>query len=132
MGTRTRIFPYSTQLAAVIEAPEDHYFPSMIRQHDRDTSTITIPQLAAACVFMDHSLITLEKGVRHLQVKEYDIKYSGAHSLGKTPKTANVLHDSKLKKGGQMVMTATEVNGIVTILICSDRGEMEKLEFATR
>lgn len=132
MGTRIRIFPYSTQIAAIIEAPEDHYFPSMIRHHERDNSTQTIPQLAAACVFQDHSLITLEKGIRHLQVKEYDIKHGGSHSFGKTPKTAVVLHESKLKKGTQMSMTATESNGVVTILICSDKGEMEKLEFTPR
>ncbi|KAF2097251.1 kinase-like protein [Rhizodiscina lignyota] len=129
-----RIFPYNTQLGAIIEAPSDRFFPSRLRlKEERQAASKTITRVLTACMFNDHSLITLELDSvgRHPKLKEYNITYGTSHGIGKTAMSAEVLHSLKTrpKQNSPVAMTVTEVNDIISLVTCTDKGEIEMVEF---
>lgn len=70
--------------------PDKRLFPAQIRATLRENkdpfprnNEITLSDIQAACVFNDHSLVTVEKGMVHRYLKEYKINYQGTHFLTK-------------------------------------------------
>jgi hypothetical protein len=86
----TKVIPYNTYQGCIIARPDKRFSPAQIHSSLRgkkETLTrnneIKLSDFHSACIFNDHSMITIEKGMfhRHSYLKEYKIDYKSTHLL---------------------------------------------------
>jgi hypothetical protein len=128
MAPTARILPYNTERGALVESPSNRYFPARIKATMRSQFSVTIPDVLATCMYLDHSLVVLKSRgkFQHPQVIEYGIKYDEQHELLRSPQQL-----CKLQKhpGASIAMVVVRTQDAITIVVCCTAGNVELIEF---
>ncbi|KUJ15960.1 kinase-like protein [Mollisia scopiformis] len=125
----TTVIPYNSYQGCIIEKPDKTLFPAQIRSTLRENKNpfprneVKLSNLQAACIFNDHSLITVEKGKMHRRLREYKISYSSTHVL-ETP-GVEICGNLKSSTDSASRMLAVKDGENIVIIICNKNATVE-------
>jgi hypothetical protein len=126
------VIPYNSFQGCIIKASQKRFFPAQIRGSQRGGSDalprreIMLSDVLIACIFQDHSLITIEKGLPYQpsRLKEYAINYESTYALDKIGIGICVLKTGRKKtsrmrivrSGENLILVICNLNGMVEII----------------
>ena len=136
----TRILPYNSYLGCVVLAPDDRFFLAQIgssfhtKQSPRPIARndIHLRDVESACIFKNHSMVTLEKRKVGLFKKkqclrEYQIEYRSPHIL--KHHEVKTLVDLTSNIGDKSQVRAVMDNGDPVVVVVNIDGNAEIVRF---
>ncbi|KAF1846866.1 kinase-like protein [Cucurbitaria berberidis CBS 394.84] len=123
--SNTTLIPYNSYLGCIIRAPGDVFFPAQIRSTHRGSSTTLpkmttiIPKTVAACVYGDHSLLVVEKGILHTRIREHRIVGGANHIIEAAAKRPMVEWNFSAGKITQMRVVHVPDTDDLMIILCT-------------
>jgi hypothetical protein len=121
----TSLIPYNSYLGCIMHSPGDVFFPAQIRSTQRENRTTlpkmtsTIPKAVAACMYGDHSLLVVEKGVLHTRIWEHPIVGGANHVIDNTTKERVINWKFPAEKVTQMKVVTVPNSEHLVILLCT-------------
>jgi hypothetical protein len=118
------VIPYNKYPGCIITTPDKRFFPARVRSPRQNNDPqprdheVRIFNAGAACMFRDHSMITVEKKL----LKEYKIEYEGNHLLRNSAVEICKLKASPDKLSRLLVIKQSE--NIIAI-VCNLNGIVE-------
>ena len=114
--------PYNAYEGCIIEANQKNFFPAQIRSSLRGGTdalpriSIMLPNVLTACIYQDHSMITIEKEMLHrrARVREYEISYGSNHTLERFGKEVCALETGRNQ--GSIIRAVNSEDSIVLIV----------------
>jgi hypothetical protein len=128
------LIPYNSYHGCIIRTQGDSFFPAQIRSTQRGSDdklkkvTINLPNTFAACMYGDHVLLVIERGLTqiHGRIRELRVAGGGMHVIAKPGKADLVV---KMKNsalvGSQMRAVAVPNTDDLIIVVCMPNGKVE-------
>jgi len=128
----SRVIPHNTHQGCII-ATEELFFPAQIRGRSQEilprNHEVRLANVIAGCVFLDHSMITVERGPfsGRFRLKEYKIE---RQSLLPSTGVEICKLESRLDNPKRLLVVKEDEN--ITVIVCNPNGTIEIVQIVPK